>query len=228
MTQPETLGVDLRDDTEHFDSSYSSAGYSSPTPIQVRVPLQQSRGTQGPGLVPMHANEKDPWFGNVSGEENVRNSPKPTAKGHLQAHIVSMRRMTSIGDFHLLRPKSNREHRQRGMRMVFDFDRSQTSVSSYSPRKYSLIIFILADMYRGIFKFGVFNAVQTKCYDTVGAPCRNLLLLTLSFVKIMESEENLVCPLYHDSFPLSNNLFRRSSVVSSSKQGRTWPSINNA
>ncbi len=33
-----------------------------------------------------------------------------------------------------------------------------------------LICLVVADMYRGLFKFGVFNAVQSQCYDTVRSP----------------------------------------------------------
>lgn len=50
-----------------------------------------------------------------------------------------------------------------------------------------------ADVYRGIFKFGVFNAVQSACYDDVSnshlTHGHNLEVVS---VQVMHSQENLV------------------------------------
>ena len=43
-----------------------------------------------------------------------------------------------------------------------------------------------ADMYRGIFKFGVFNAVQSKCYDTVSAHIFDASSLSMRHVEDRE------------------------------------------
>ena len=50
----------------------------------------------------------------------------------------------------------------------------------------------LADMYRALFRFGVFNAMQSSCFDMVRkqAPQRGRCHLWLS--QIMKSDENVV------------------------------------
>jgi hypothetical protein len=51
-----------------------------------------------------------------------------------------------------------------------DFARSQNYVRSHDycviPHRRRQFLFI-ADMYRAMFKFGVFNAMQSGCFDTV-------------------------------------------------------------
>lgn len=72
-----------------------------------------------------------------------------------------------------------------------------------------------ADIYRSLFKFGVFNAVQSQCFDTV-----NLLGLFLrayrlipSEMQVMHSNENMV--RWHSFFVASctEGVWTRSSAV---------------
>jgi hypothetical protein len=50
----------------------------------------------------------------------------------------------------------------------------------------------LADMQRGIFKFGVFNAVQSTCFDMVGPAYRLLRSKVTILGQVLHSDENLV------------------------------------
>lgn len=45
---------------------------------------------------------------------------------------------------------------------------------------HELMITPTADMYRGIFKYGVFNAVQSKCWDTVRLLAISVYVLKLT------------------------------------------------
>ena len=49
-----------------------------------------------------------------------------------------------------------------------------------------------ADVYRGIFKFGVFNAVQSQCYDTVSSGLLYVYLSLYAPLKVMHTDENMV------------------------------------
>ncbi len=53
------------------------------------------------------------------------------------------------------------------MLMALDCDPSLISVGDKIHTEKLNINPLLADVYRGLFKFGVFNAVQSKCYDVV-------------------------------------------------------------
>lgn len=51
-----------------------------------------------------------------------------------------------------------------------------------------------ADIYRSLFKFGVFNAVQSQCFDTVrsyGSFLRAYRLIQCE-MQVMHSDENMV------------------------------------
>lgn len=97
----------------------------------------------------------------------------PTSQPRQQQHIVNQtRNINSLNS----KPNPRNSH---GIRL-----RPVSDLRAFASRHFRKVInmhtFIMtiADIYRSIFKFGVFNAVQSQCFDEV----RSCILRTLTII----------------------------------------------
>ena len=98
------------------------------------------------------------------------------------------------------------------------YDLCPTFVSLLPICLRAILTHATADMFRTLFKFGVFNAVQSTCFDTVCPTLASVSIPSHTITKIMSSNENLVRSTSDSSFHLVH-LFR-------STKGRQWYALH--